>query len=133
MRKVLAESENYVLWYHISGRVIHHEIRGPLDKGELEHLLTVGLEHMKRHQVTKWVSDDRQRSTVPQDEADWAQNCWAPQAIKAGWTHWAVLNPKGAVSGLQMKRFIKTFKDFGVEVRPFDDSDAAVDWIKKAA
>lgn len=133
MRKTLTESDNYILWYHISGRVIHHEIRGPLEEGDLTHLLTVGLEHMKRHKVTKWISDDRKRSTVPQEEAEWAQNQWAPAAIAAGWTHWAVLNPEGAVSGLQMKRFIRTFKEHGVEVRPFDDSADAVEWIKQAA
>jgi len=128
--KTLVQTENVTLQYHTDGRIVHHVIHKPTQGKEFRDLLTTGAELFERQKAVKWLSDDRGNGALHPDDSDWAMGVWSARVVKAGWKYWAVVMPKAALGKMNMKRFINLYRDFGVEVRIFEDDAPALEWLK---
>ncbi len=125
----IIDNEYMGLWFHPVSKIVHHKIKATLPKGEFERLLSTGAEYMEKHRAEKWLSDDSNLVVLTQEENKWGDTVWAPRVIKAGFKYWAVVLPTSAVGSLQVKRFIKEYRDRGVTVEAFDSVEDAINWL----
>jgi hypothetical protein len=89
----IIDNESASLWYHPEAGIVHHEFKKYMWGEAFRGVLDKGLEQMKEHGATKWLSDDRANSALQPADADWALNDWAPRAAAADWKYWAIVLP----------------------------------------
>jgi hypothetical protein len=121
------ESDLITVWASPERRMIHHEMRKFCHGDEFRDGLNQGLEAMIRYRATKWLSDDRANSVLPEDE-HWARWDWFPRAKAAGWRHWAMV-PAGALGHNRAMRFVKSYLELGIDARMFGELAEAVRWL----
>lgn len=117
------------LWYHPLERVVHHEFHGFICGDEFRNVLSKGLEALKQHKATKWLSDDRKNGAVPKLDQQWAKEVWHPAAIAAGWKTWALVAPEAMVGQWNAKRFTEASAAGGLNVRVFKTPTEALEWL----
>ncbi len=124
------ENEYASVWYHPEAGIVHHQFHKFIFGDAFRTVLSTGAEVMKKNGARKWLSDDRNNSALPQEDADWGQTTWTPQVLAAGWKYWAVVLPEKAVGQMNMKRFIDDYSGRGVKVQVFSDPDQALKWLE---
>ncbi len=131
MSEVVYENQSAVLRYHPVEKIVHHEFLKRPQGADFRDLLSAGYELIVKHHATKWLSDDRNNSSVL-DEADeaWARGVWFERMQKAGWLYWAIVNPQKVVGRMQLKRHATGYKLGGVTVENFDTPTLALTWLK---
>ena len=72
----ILDNEYATLWYHSDSRIVHHEIKQFISGQPLRSLLDEGFKALVRHRATKWLSDDRNCSTMLVDDEIWAKDVW---------------------------------------------------------
>jgi len=110
-------------------RIIHHEFKQFIHGERLREALTTGVELMKKHKATKWLSDDRKNGPLPKADGEWARTVWFPGAVKAGWKTWAVVLPEMVVGQMNMQDFIDQYQKQGIEARVFTSPQQAMAWL----
>ena len=130
MKETIIETPRMSLYYHPVEKIIHHEMHSYPGLEILERILLGGREVMKERGATKWISDDRKGGAVPKSHHDWGDRVWAPQAVKAGWRYWALVQPRDVLGTANMKRLVKIYAKKGVTVEMFGDFDEAFDWLR---
>lgn len=129
-RVVLCENPKISVWLHPERGIIHHQMHGPCYGAEFRDALSAGTAAMRRHLATKWLSDDRAHVAMsPEDEA-WARTTWFPEAQRAGWKHWALVQPVAIVGQMNLKRFTETYAQMGIDVRVFSEPEPALAWLQ---
>ena len=126
---VILEDPSYSLRFHPQDKIVHHELRAYVHGAAFRNILDKGLDAFKKFGANKWLSDDRGNNALTEEDAQWAQNDWAPRVIAAGWKFWAVVMPEKVMGQINMKRWIKEYSDRGVTVRAFIDPDEAYVWL----
>jgi hypothetical protein len=126
----IIDDENVGLWFHPESKIVHHKIRRFLPKGAFRMLLTTGAEYLEKHGAQRWLSDDRDSVVIPTEEAEWGDTEWAPRVIRAGFRFWAIVTPSATVAALQMKSFMREYRDRGVTVELFDTVEDALAWLE---
>lgn len=132
MKETIIETPRMSLYYHPIENVIHHEMHAYPGLELLERVLQKGLELMREKKSKKWLSDDRLGGALPRSHHDWGENVWAPQAIAAGWKHWALVLPENTLHASNMNRLSERYATLGVTVEHFSDPLPALYWIKRA-
>ncbi len=127
--QTLIETDYATLLYYPEEGIIHHELRKFTYGDALHELLEVGLTNFQQLGLTKWLSDDRKNSAVPQADVDWAMQYWMPPMIQSGWKYWAVVLPDKAAGKASMNRVIEQFSQLGISIEVFDDADEAYNWL----
>jgi hypothetical protein len=125
------DSDSVNMQYHEESGILEHRFQKHVWGATFRDALNKGLEALKQHGGTKWLSDDRANAALSQDDTDWAMNDWFPRVQKAGWKYWAIVLPEHVIGQMNMKRFIATYSAKGVVVRVFDNPLAAMVWLKK--
>jgi len=92
-------------------------------------VLDKGLEQMKEHGATKWLSDDRANSALRPEDSAWANEDWTPRVLAAGWKYWAIVLPQNVIGRMNMQQFIDQQSQAGVTVRVFSDPNEALSWL----
>jgi hypothetical protein len=92
-------------------------------------MLERGTELLEERRALKWLSDDRGNGPVKPEDSEWCRTVWFPRALAAGWKHWAVAMPEGVLGQMNMRRWIETYAEAGINAHPFDDPDAALAWL----
>ena len=128
--KPVIENDTYTLWFHPTQKVVHHQLHKFMGPGKIREVLGKGVELIKRHRASKWLSDDRGNGAIPKEDSDWATQTFTPEAVRAGWKFWAIVQPEQAVGKMQMRRFIEANAKVGLTVRIFPDPDAAMAWLE---
>jgi len=118
------------LWFYPEEGIVHHEFHGFVHGEEFRKVLQAGLELLKLHGATKWISDDRRNGAIPRVDGDWADNVWRPAAIAAGWKHWAMVQPEKVYGQMNVRRFVDNAAAAGVNARVFDSPADALRWIR---
>src|SRR5664279_354688 len=103
----LIDTEAAGLFFHADTNIVHHEFRRFVYGAELRDVLEKGLALLKEHGSRKWLSDDRRNGPLKAADAEWCKTHWFPQVHAAGWKHWAVVLPDGAVGQMNMRRWIE--------------------------
>ena len=130
MRETVLETERMSLYYHPIENIVHHEMHSYPGIQTLEQVLMKGLEIMKKHGSTKWLSDDRKGGAVPKSHHEWGDRVWAPQAVAAGWKHWALTLHGDVLHAANMSRLAELYAGRGVTVKTFSAPDLTFQWLR---
>ena len=130
MIKVL-ENENFTLVVYPDKGIVQHTIHKWITGDDLKTLFLAGAETFKKHNCTKWLSNDNQNGAIRRQDVDWIHQNWEPEMLSAGWKYWAVILPALAVGRMTMKRLIERLKTLGVTVVLFEDEETAMEWLDK--
>ncbi len=125
----LLENDYATLVYHPESGIVHHEFRKFIYGDALREILEVGLTAFQQYGASKWLSDDRKNSAVPQADLEWAVEFWVIPMIQSGWKYWAVVLPDKAVGKAAMMRIIENFTQYGLTIEVFDDPADALNWL----
>jgi hypothetical protein len=125
----IIDSDRATLWYHPEASIVHHHFKKPAHGKEFREVLEVGLQVMKEHGATRWLSDDRNNSALNPEDSEWAEQVWSEAAIEVGGRHWAIVLPDYVVGKMAMAQYIAGGRRKGVNVRVFSDPDEALEWL----
>ncbi|MDD9947284.1 MAG: hypothetical protein OXU20_39965 [Myxococcales bacterium] len=118
---------------YVDEGVIHHEVHAFCNMETMKRALTAGVEAMREHGATKWLSDDRKNGPLSADQEAWGRQVWFPSAYEAGWRFWAICLPEGVVARQTLERRIAGYAQQGVTVERFDDPTVAWGWLRHQA
>jgi hypothetical protein len=124
------DNESASLWYHTETGIVHHQFKKFMWGDAFKEVLNTGLEQMKEHGGTKWLSDDRANSALRAEDGEWAANDWAPRVAAVGWKYWAIVLPDNVIGKMNMQRFIDQQAASGRTVRVFSDPNEALTWLE---
>jgi hypothetical protein len=105
MEKVtILDNEFATMWYYPDTKIVHHQIKKYIYGEHLQELLNRGIETIQKYHAQKWISDDRNNNALTPQDQEWVKNDWLPNAVKAGWKYWAIVNPEKLMGQLCMER-----------------------------
>ncbi len=132
MSKITVLSNECVdLFYHEDTKIIHHIYKTPIGGDCLKEELNTGIDLLRKHGASKWLSDNRAIDSHTPEETDWINNDWLPRAIENGWKYWALVVPDNTYARYNMFEFTQAFHKMGVRAMVFVDPDTAMDWLIK--
>lgn len=132
--KVLFEHPVITVSYHERRKVVHHRVNRPILAEELsvvQEAFNSGTEMVRKHRVTKWLSDDRLQLVMPSEVQQWCQMVWFPATRNAGWQYWAIVQPESAVARLFVARLLPMVAAQGLTAHTFTDVPDALAWLDK--
>jgi hypothetical protein len=128
--ELIIENPYLRLFFHEEARIVHHEIRKPLEGLVFQETLTRGAELLENARATKWLSDNRGHLGLSEADEEWGRTVWFPRVKAAGWAHWAIVKPHSAIGALNMSRLSQKYARLGVTARVFTDFDEGLEWLK---
>jgi hypothetical protein len=131
--EIIYDSPFATLWYHPESKIIHHSTHkeyGSWKAEEFRKMMLLGTQIMAERGANKWLSDDRFSLSVNKEEFQWGTDFWFPETVKAGWKHWAIVQPKHVIAQLNMEKVVKDYKAQGINAMFFADLDEAMNWLE---
>jgi hypothetical protein len=110
--------------------IVHHEMHRFVVSAMFRQALETGLQLMKTHRASKWLSDDRRNGAISNDDVAWARKSWRPRAIAAGFRTWAMVLPESVVGSMRTRRIVEDARRSGITVEIFDDPAGARSWLE---
>jgi hypothetical protein len=131
-KTIVFQNENATMVFYPVVNIVHNTFRGKPTGKQFREALDAGVEVMKKHGSTKWLSDDRENEVVfsAEDNA-WADSDWFPRMQKVGWKTWAMVVPQTAKARMNVKEIIDKIYQQGVRVAVFSDLNEALAWLIK--
>lgn len=126
----ILDHDRATLWYHPEAGIVHHAFKRPVCGRDFRVVLDTGIELLAEHGARKWLSDDRNNSSLTPEDSEWAMTDWQPRAIEVGWEYWAVVLPESVVGQMNMSAFIHQNRSAGVQVQIFTDPLQALAWLE---
>jgi len=130
MPDTIIDKPRMTLLYHPFEKIVHHQMHQYPGLELLQEILMRGLELLREHGATKWLSDDRNGGALPKSHHEWGDTVWAPQAIKAGWRYWGLVLPDDVLHSANMRKLAQLYASKGVTVQIFSDPDEAFRWLR---
>lgn len=127
--QVILDTDDATVWYHSETKTVHHFMKRYIYGKALHDVLEKGAEIIEQHHATKWLSDDRNNGALSPEDEKWGKEVWFPRVLKAGWKHWAIVQPAKIVGQLNIKRFKETYAQAGVNAAIFSDLKEAETWL----
>ena len=131
--EVIYDSTFATMWYHPESKIIHHQThpqKGSWHHEEFRSMMLLGTQTIKEKGAQKWLSDDRETIGARKEEYQWGVDFWFPETVKAGWKHWAIVQPKHIMAQLNMEKVVKDYKAQGINTMFFSDVDEAMQWLE---
>jgi hypothetical protein len=125
------DNEYATLVYHEEKKIVHHTFHKPISGQEFRNILDAGADLLRKHGAHKWLSDDRENSTLSQEDTEWSINNWFPRAKGAGWKFWALVVPPDMMARMNLKEFVDTYHEQGLRTMVFTKPEDAMEWIEK--
>lgn len=125
----IIQNEYATLVYHPDIKVVHHTFHKPIAGQAFRDVLSAGIQTLAEQDASKWLSDDRENSVLPDDDVAWSKEDWFPRAIEAGWKYWALVVPQDLLARMNMKQFVDSYIDQGLRVMVFSQPESAMDWL----
>jgi hypothetical protein len=125
------DTDHASLFYYPDKKIIHHIFHRPISGQPFRNVVNAGVELLREHGATKWLSDDRANEPFPQEDTDWTMDDWLPRAVAAGWRYWALIVPENIYARMNMSEYVETFYDRGVRIMVFTDPDKARQWLEQ--
>jgi hypothetical protein len=129
--QTIIDNAHVKLFYHPDTKIIHHQYEVTIGGDYLKEALNTGIELLKQHQATKWLSDNHLIHAHTDEETEWINTVWLPNAVNAGWKFWALVIPEGVVARMNMNEFVQAFYEMGIRVMVFTDVNQAMHWLIK--
>ncbi len=130
MSNIIIDNHYATLIYYPDSKIVYHTFHKPISGKPFRDVLMAGVNLLKQHHATKWLSDDRKNLVVHEDDADWGKTEWAPMAMEAGWKYWAILVPDAIEGRINMKEFIDNYFEQGLRIALFDAVEEAMAWLE---
>ncbi len=130
MKKIL-ENEYATLYVHPEKKIVHHVIHKFIHGEAFRELMTKGADAFIECKCSKWLSDDRENSALPQKDIEWGQLNWENRILEKGWKFWALIMPEKAIGQMNMKRIKDRYESLGVTVEVFGDPVTAMNWLER--
>ena len=130
-KTIVLKNTHLTLWIHEDTKIVHHRFSRFTHGDSFRNGMEAGLEVLKKYKATKWLSDDRKNSALPREDIEWSRANWGPAAIKAGWKHWAIVQPINIVGQMNIKKCIEIYTELGLNVKAFSDPDEALKWLEQ--
>jgi hypothetical protein len=130
--EIIYESPFASLWFHPDYKIIHHSTHkdyGKWEATEFREMMMLGTRIMAERGATKWLSDDTYTLALSKEEYQWGVEYWFPETIKAGWKHWAIVQPNKIIAQLNMEKVVKEYKEQGINAKFFTEVDVAFNWL----
>ncbi len=124
------DSPTVTVWCIPEKKIVHHQIHKFVFGQEYRNFLNSGTEAMKKYKATKWLSDDRANTVMPQEDLDWGMANWFPQTMAAGWKYWAIVQPEKVLAQIGMENLVEQFGKAGVKAKFFTEPDEAMKWLE---
>lgn len=131
--EILYDSPFATLFFHPEHKIIHHEThstQGSWQPDEFRKMMILGSRIMAEKKAEKWLSDDRNTLGARKEEYQWGVEFWFPETVKAGWKHWAIVQPKHIIAQLNMEKVVKDYQKQGINAKFFTDVDEAMEWLE---
>jgi hypothetical protein len=131
--EIIFDSPFATMWYHPESKIIHHQThpqQGSWQGDEFRKMMLLGSEFLAEKNSEKWLSDDRNTIGANKEEYQWGVDFWFPKTVKAGWKHWAIVQPKHVIAQLNMEKVVKDYKTQGINAMFFSDEDEAMKWLE---
>ena len=129
-RETILETDYATLWYYPDTKIVHHQFHKFIHGEKFREVLEKGLEVFRERGASKWLSDDRKNSALPQADAEWGLGDWNPRVFKEGWKYWAVVMPDKVAGQMNLNRLMKENIDLGLTVKAFEDPEEAMAWLE---
>lgn len=129
-RITILDNDHITIWYHPETKIVHHEFHKFVHGEQLREGLNTGLTLINRYASRKWLSDDRQYSTMIPEDVDWYLTNFFPRALKTKWKYWAIVMPGKVIDQLNIKRAISGYSKRGMIVKTFNNPEAAMIWLE---
>ncbi len=126
----IIDNEYATLVYENEAKIVHHTFHKPISGEPFRQVLNTGIETLRSHGASKWLSDDRGNSALPDDDTAWAQSNWFPRAVAAGWKYWALVVPEDIMARMNLAEFVQSYYDQGLRIMVFTQPAAALDWLR---
>lgn len=111
--------------------IVHHRFLQPIGGEAFRNVLTTGVELLRRHGGTKWLSDDRGNTALSPEDTEWSKTSWFPSAKAAGWKYWALVVPADIYARINLTEFVESYYEQGLRIMVFTDPKVAMDWLVK--
>ena len=109
-------------------RIVHSEWRAFANSAELRAGLLKGIEAIKDHKASGYLTDTRKvRVVVPSDQ-EWIKQTWLPLAIEAGLKRIAVVTAPSGLGKATVEDVVGLTEDRGLQSRIFDSLAAGRKW-----
>lgn len=131
--EIIFDSPFATLWYHPESKIIHHQThphQGAWLPEEFRNMMLLGSKTLTEKGADKWLSDDRNTLAANKEEFQWGAEFWFPETVKAGWKHWAIVQPKHIIAQLNLEKVVKDYKSQGINAMFFSDVDEAMQWLE---
>ncbi len=130
MRVVALDNEYITVECDTEAGIVQHEMHRFVVSDMFRQGLERGLELMREHGATKWLSDDRRNGTLSTEDSDWAANVWQPRAVALGLASWAMVLPEAVFGSMRLRRIVERERRRGVNVEIFTDPGEARRWLE---
>lgn len=127
--QLVIDNDYASLIYYPDYKIVHHSFKKPIGGEAFRSVLIRGIELLKQHGATKWLSDDRANSALPEEDAKWGTEWWFPHAQAVGWKHWGLIVPDDTLGRIDMSKFVFDFAQKGVRVALFPEPAKGLDWL----
>ncbi len=130
MRKVIIDTDFATVWAYPENKMIRHKLKKFIYGEHFREVMLAGANAFKEYNCTKWLSDDKENSTLAAKDKEWVTNVWEPMVIKSGWKHWAIVMPVKIFGEANMKNISKRLEETGIVVKHFSDDEEAFSWLE---
>ncbi len=131
MRIVALENEYVTVVCDPEAGIVEHVTHRFLVSEAFRQALLLGLELMREHGATKWLSDERLNGAISNEDVEWGATVWRPRAVALGLTCWAVVLPRSAFGSLRARRIVEEERRWGLTCEVFEEPDAARRWLDR--
>ncbi len=126
----IIDNEYASLVYYPELKIVHHVWHKPISGERFREVLNKGAELFAQNHASKWLSDDRANSALPEEDGEWGMNDWFPRVMQAGWKFWALVVPEDIMGRMNMKQFVDHYFEQGLRIMVFTDPAEAMKWLE---
>jgi hypothetical protein len=124
------DDPNISMWYYPESGIVHHQTHRFFHGKEWREALNKGAEIFEKYGARKWLSDERERAALTQEDREWSDTDWAPRMVKSGWKYWAIVQPANVIAQLSMQKVMDKRTAMGVTAKLFSSIDEAKKWLE---
>jgi len=129
-KELILDNGYMTVWYDPEKKIVHHQMHKFTYGQALRDGLSAGAAMLEEKGAQKWLSDDRENTTLGKDDLNWTATFWRPRVKKAGLKYWAIVIPQKIFGQMVMKRIVEEYANTGVTVQIFTDPAEAMKWLE---
>lgn len=127
----IVDNENISIWYYPESKILHHRVHRFFFGKEWRDAFNKGAEAFIQYHADKYLSDDREITTLTKEDQEWGEKDWSPRLVKAGWRYWAIVMPEKIIGQVTLRKAAANQSTSGVTTRIFSSLQEAKEWLEQ--